>query len=1568
MAEEQLQIDTLSVEDKDRFLRFTNDLRSCTDMKGLAATLTDALPELTKFDFFILFLFQSDRDVLVGIGPARRAYLAEKGEGIASLMEGEFEVGIGDLKTVRKVIQARRAAELDDSETVDLLQKVTGKAKKDVHALARFLGMNRGILQPISVMEGSPRRETVVGLIFATMPAENVEKADALKISLLSRQIAVVLNGELNTRRLQRILDSKEGNQQLLEAFNRATLGAQMSFDEESIYGSVSESLMQSGVGFMLMRKARADNVISLRHMTSLRSTHLAIKHTTSIDLSEIRVKASEVPKVNEMFSLTKPIFMDDMTDLIKAVLKGMGMGAQIKNLQRMFPEQRCIVCPIVVKGMCERVLVVSKADLGPQHLLSVEVFATHVRNALERLSVQSESEEKSRQIKFMHDLSSALSRVLGIDHILEVLRKELAKFHRFDELGVLLLDKDLRTGRNIVVKEVGGKAAVSRTTLTFDEKEAKALGEASDILVLAGETAKAAGPLAKAIQGARSRSHIVLPLRVENRMLGSLNLGSDDEAGLPEHVAVLVALMKDPLSTAIHNAGILADERKRSEQLRVIAEVSHASRSMGSLKGLCREVLRLLSTTFGYQCIHLIRYDRAAQALVHMYSSDPEDDKRYKDRTLPADRGVISRALREKRSIIVPDTAEDPDFIDVIGGMRSELVVPVLVDGEAVLIFNLESKELNAFNDDDALTVETMANEVSSLLKAIGQKENEERRLEQLSVINEIGKDLLQIVDADRILLSAAKVMEDKLAFRGIRAFLIDRDTKGLVLKAVAGLGRKAPKGSAQPKVGDLIQLGAGPVGLAATKGATMVSSAPVTKVVPEGAHARKALLCSPFKVKDDVEGVICVEAPEDRSLDEWDQLALESMAREVGKALELAHAFQETERRSKLLALVNDISLFISKDLSKKGVMERFAAEFQKSRNYLDVAVFLIDKEKKMLVKQAQSGDYKGRSPPDYSQAIEEGLFGVCIQKGETLMVNDVTKDKRFKARPWVRTRSEMVSPIKIGDDIVGLINVESDRLRAFDDWDRLAVDTLSRSLAMALQNSLLYEEEQRRSDMLKVLNELSHKALKATDLDLLLQDIVDTLEARFKFQSVCVFMEDERKWPLAVLKMRATSGAYKDLASPGTELPSDQGLIGTCFRSGKVILSNDTSVDKRFIPEPRHGTQSELCLPIITRDRPVGVLNIESDHKEAFSQWEALALGTVAGMISRAVQNLNQVDELTRRSHDISGVMEIEKGLTAELDRDTIIIRAVKLIKKNLGYQNVEFYTVDEEAYDFELKAVAGEGDRKKAQQPGHRHSLDTGIIGQAYKQRAMVMVNEAMKFDRYFEGLGKSVRSAVAAPVFVNKEIVGVLSIESDEPNEFGDWDSLVLTVMCDLLSGSLDRATRYREQQDRERIFAIAFEAGNELAKATSIEGLLRKAADLIRSKLRHYHVEVSSLSSDDEGKKELVVRAVSGGLKKKSVPGTKVPLTEGLMGWCVTQKENTIVNDATVDPRCSEGMSGEVKSEMVVLVRVDTEVFGAVDVKSKHFNAFTERDLMALETVIRQLENLLWHLRAKGPN
>jgi|GEM_PF-4356070 len=1571
MAEEHIQIDFLSEEEKGRFIQFTNDLRSCMDLKDLSELLTDTLPELSVFDYFLLFSYMSEANSLVVFGPGRRAHLAHAGQELVGIINEGLELDDPELKVIKKVLKDKKALELGDIEIAELLQKVARTGKKEINALARLMNMNTALLQPITVMEGRPGRETVIGLLLVTTSRDKIEHNDRLKVSLLSKHIGYLLKNDIDLRRMQHEVSSKETSSRLLEAFNRATLGVQVSFDEESIYRVISESLMQSGVGLMGIHRDQKSGDLSFKHMTTSKSMQMAIKQAVSLDMSNIKVKSKLAPLIDEAFASAKPIFIEDIRDLIKEIMKALGMLRVIKKFQDLLPEERCILCPVIVKGRCDTVLVVSKNDLAPKDMLFVEVFALHISNAMERILIHRENEEKSRIIRLMNDMSTALNKALSMDRIKEVLRVEVSKIYNFDYVGMMLFERDLHSGQDDIILDKADKAAPTRSTVLFDDKELEELLDLKELRFGKGEVSKEGSPEAKVFLRPKLKAWIALPLWVENRFLGILALGTYEEVSFDEHLLNLVSSMKDPLSNAVFNASILAEERKRSEQLRIVSEVSKLSATIISERTLYRDVLRLMSNTFGYKSIHLVRYDPQRHLFCHVQSSDPEEEKVFKDRTLSADKGVFGRALRERRTIVVPNVKEDPDYISFIEEIQSELVVPIFYNGEIELFINLESKELNAYDEQAMLTFETVSNEISSLLKALRQKELESKRLEHLSAINELGRELLHLGEWDRILTAAATIMDQKLSYRRIRVFLMDPRTKGLVLKAVAGLGPSTKKEKVKPKVGEQVPLGTGPVGLAASKGATTLSGAlepkAEAKALKHGERVEGALLCGPIKVQDEVVGVLGIEAPEDRSLDEWDQLALESMAREVGKALEMARSMEETRSRSRLLSLVNDISLHMSKDLSKKGVMERFTEDFQKSRNYLDVAIFIVDRTRKLFVKQAQSGDYKGRSPADYSQNLDEGLFAVCLQKRETLVVNDVSADKRFKGRPWVKTRSEMVCPIKVGEEVLGLINVESDKVSAFDDWDRLAVETLSRSLAMTLQNSMLYEEEQRRSELLRVLSELSTKALKAQNLDLLLQEVVDTLEKRFTFHSACIFMEDERKWPLGVLKIRATAGAYKDLASSGTELPSSEGLIGACFRSGKMIICNDTSADKRFIPEPKTGSQSELCVPIVVNGKAVGVLNVESEKKGAFTQWDSITLETVSDLVSRAVQNLGMVEELTRRSRDISGVMEVEKALAPELDMDAIVTKAVGLVHKELSYPSVEIYMIEEEGYEFELKACAHEGDQKKGPRPGLKHSLESGLLGQAYKQRTLIMVNETVKYDKYFDSLGKTVKSAVAAPIIVGKEILGVLNIESDEPNDFGEWDRLVITVMCDLLSGALERSRRYKEQQERETLFTIAYETGNELARATTVDDLLRKASELIREKFRFFHVDIFASMTDNKDKEVQVLKATSGGLKKKAALGSLAPTGRCLLDWCVTHKEDALVNDVALDPRCKDEKGTEVKSEMVVLVHLGLNIYGAIDVKSKHFDAFTERDHKALDTVVKQMEGLLHHMALERP-
>jgi len=358
------------------------------------------------------------------------------------------------------------------------------------------------------------------------------------------------------------------------------------------------------------------------------------------------------------------------------------------------------------------------------------------------------------------------------------------------------------------------------------------------------------------------------------------------------------------------------------------------------------------------------------------------------------------------------------------------------------------------------------------------------------------------------------------------------------------------------------------------------------------------------------------------------------------------------------------------------------------------------------------------------------------------------------------------------------------------------------------------------------------------------------------------------------------------------------------------------------------------------------------------DAFTHWVIISLETISDILSRAILNINQLNDETKHSRDISMVVDIEKELTSELDSDDIIKRSVDLIHDGLNFYNVEFYTIDDDNYD--LVMFASKGPFKKKIPIGFRQNIDSGIIGKAYNQRKAIVVNDVSPFSSYLETIGKNILAAIATPIVAKGEILGILNIESNEQGAFNEWDYLVINAISELLAGALARANRYKEQQMKDLQIRMAMEIGDDLNRITSVNKLLEMAARLIRKRLNLPHVGLYTIVEDTD---ELDIRALKGSLKKGMKVGTKVSSKEGLIGWCLTGGEDAMVNDTTVDHRCIGLKGTEAKSEMVVLVRIDDKAFGVIDAKSKRFDSFSDWDFGALKAIVKQVENVLWHLQ-----
>ncbi len=168
---------------------------------------------------------------------------------------------------------------------------------------------------------------------------------------------------------------------------------------------------------------------------------------------------------------------------------------------------------------------------------------------------------------------------------------------------------------------------------------------------------------------------------------------------------------------------------------------------------------------------------------------------------------------------------------------------------------------------------------------------------------------------------------------------------------------------------------------------------------------------------------------------------------------------------QRANQLALLNDIGNDIATELDVGRVMERAVQLVQESFDYHHVALFTIESDGEGLLMGPRSGTFVDIFPKDHRLDLGQGMVGWVGQHGELLVVNDVELEPLYVNLygDVVKTRSELSVPVRAGQELVGVLDIQSLKRNAFDEDDVRAMETLADQIAVAVKNARLYEQAQ-------------------------------------------------------------------------------------------------------------------------------------------------------------------------------------------------------------------------------------------------------------------------------------------------------------------------------------------------------------------------------------------------------------------------------------------------------------------------------------------------------------------------
>ena len=539
----------------------------------------------------------------------------------------------------------------------------------------------------------------------------------------------------------------------------------------------------------------------------------------------------------------------------------------------------------------------------------------------------------------------------------------------------------------------------------------------------------------------------------------------------------------------------------------------------------------------------------------------------------------------------------------------------------------------------------------------------------------------------------------------------------------------------------------------------------------------------------------------------------------------LQLAEQKKQTEKLQRRIQIATDVNRELSRthDFKKMAtlVLRKIVAEIDPSgEKLISGTLRWFDLYTKELVIHASIGV----NPENLDRRIKtgEGITGLAAERGKSVIVenlDDPIWQGRFihimKAK---KIRSELAVPFLEGNEVVGILNLESPAIGAFNEDDQSLLEVIATQIVVSLRNAEEHYHLERERERQEV----------ATDI---MKLIGQTLEFDVVANRALTFMIDYLQTednPIIVgtlQQLDKESQMLCDIAGvryePGQENMSialGQGVTGRVAQTGKPLLIPDLHAEQWkdvFVHVMREDIRSELAVPLIRDDEIWGVLNVESPKISAFDQDDQRLLETVAVQILLALRNAEDYRNLQRERERQQVVVDINRLLGQTLDFDIVANQALTFVIDYLQTEDGPTITGTLQYLDKKqgvLRDVAGIG--YKPNQRDVPIPLGQGITGLVAKTQQALLIADLQTEEWqsvFVDVMIEKSRSELAVPLIRNGELWGVLNVESPAENTFSKDDQRLLEAVADQIILALRNAEVHQKLLDEQGLRIAAEE-------------------------------------------------------------------------------------------------------------------------------------------------------------
>ena len=402
---------------------------------------------------------------------------------------------------------------------------------------------------------------------------------------------------------------------------------------------------------------------------------------------------------------------------------------------------------------------------------------------------------------------------------------------------------------------------------------------------------------------------------------------------------------------------------------------------------------------------------------------------------------------------------------------------------------------------------------------------------------------------------------------------------------------------------------------------------------------------------------------------------------------------------------------------------------------------------------------------------------------------------------------------------------------------------------------------------------LHKLADALNTTLDLNTLMHRVADLVRAVIDYKIFAILLLNDRTQDL---RMRFQVGHTTEVERMRIKL--GHGISGQAALQRKSILVEDVTTTDNYI-DANPAVRSELAVPLIIKNKVIGVLDIQSEQIGYFTLEHQRLLELVASRMAIAVENARLYTRVSRQAQTLGVLNDISREITSILDPNDLLERIAHLLKRVVDFQMFSILLWSDTTQHFEHSFSSRFGERVIRE---CIIALGEGLIGTSAQLREPVLAPDVRKDPRYIEA-NPEVRSELAVPLVYKGEVIGILDLEHTRVNYYNEDHQRTLSTLASQIAISIANARLYqRIHQEEQRM-----ERDLEMARQVQLRLMPSRPPKLERAEIAAQFVAARSIGGDvydyleyGPGRIALAVGDVSG---KAAPAALYAALTSGIL-------------------------------------------------------------------------------------